>query len=387
MNKSELKITIIGAGIGGLTAAIALIQSGFTVKIYEKADELKDPLTCVTLFPNAMRILSHFGIADEIISKGRAVEMFTLSTNKGKEIRTINFSEEEFKPVSILREYLYTILLSKLPEGTVNFGHTLRDYEIFDDQVNIVFTNEVQLKSDLLIGADGIYSKVRSLMLKEDEPIYQGYQVWRGIIDSPFNDIIEKGSMQFWGRGKRFGFTRIDDTKIAWWAASKESIHRVNHMNSDRKKKIYKYFRSWAYPVPELIKATDENTILKVGSFAKSPPKNLTEEFVTIIGEAAHSLTPNFGLGVSLAVEDAIILARCLDKYHTVPDALLYYEDARIVRVALITEQVIDFIRMGHFKKSLSLIWRNIFVRFTPQKTIEKKLRNIFDYDAVKEKI
>ncbi len=387
MKKEELKITIVGAGIGGLFAAIALIQRGFNVEVFEKADELKEPNTSITLFPNAMRLLNHFGIAEEIYSKGKSVEIFTLCTNTGKLIKAINLSDEEFKPVSILREQLYDILLKKLPEGTISFGFALRDYEIYDDRVNIVFTNDHQLKSDLLIGADGIFSRVRSLMLKEDDPIYQGYQVWRGVIESPFQDIIEMGTMQFWGRGKRFGFTKIDDTKIAWWAASKESIHRINHMNSDRKKKIYKYFRNWAYPVPELIKATDENSIIKDGVFAKTPPKNLTEEFVTILGEAAHSLTPNFGLGVSLAIEDAVILARCLDKYHSVPDALLYYEDVRIERIKLITEQVIEFIRLGHLRKAISVRWRNFILKYTPGKSLEKKVRTIFDYDALKAKI
>jgi 2-polyprenyl-6-methoxyphenol hydroxylase-like FAD-dependent oxidoreductase len=387
MKKEELRITIVGAGIGGLMAAIALIQKGFNVQIYEKADELKDPHIFVTLFPNAMMILNNFGMAEEVYSKGNAVELFTLSTHTGKLIREYNLSKEEFKPVSILREHFYSIILKKLPEGIINFGYALRDYEIYDDQISIVFTNDCQIKSDLLVGADGIYSRVRSLMLKEDDPIYQGYQVWRGIIDAPFADILDMGTMQFWGRGKRFGFTAIDDKKIAWWAASKESIHRINHMQSDRKKKIYKYFRSWAYPVPELIKATNENLISKVGVFAKTPPKNLTEEFVTLLGEAAHSLTPNFGLGVSLAIEDAVILARCLDKYHSVPDALLYYEDARIERVKIITEEVIEFIRIGHFRKPLSVGWRNIILKYTPKRSLDKKIRNIFDFNALKSKI
>src|ERR1035441_1843524 len=83
MKKEELRITIVGAGIGGLMAAIALIQKGFNVQIYEKADELKDPHIFVTLFPNAMMILNNFGMAEEVYSKGNAVELFTLSTHTG----------------------------------------------------------------------------------------------------------------------------------------------------------------------------------------------------------------------------------------------------------------------------------------------------------------
>ncbi len=387
MKKAELNIAIIGAGIGGLTAAITLLQRGFKVQIYERSEELKESNAAITLFPNALRVLHHFGMSEEVYSMGKEVGQFTLATSKNNVLRTLDFAEEEFHPVTIMREHLYSILLKRLPEGIVNYGYTLRDYEIFDDMVSIVFTNEKQIKSDLLIGADGFSSKVRGLMLRDDDPVYQGYQVWRGVIDSPFPDILEKGTMQFWGRGKRFGFMPLEDNKIAWWAASKESIHRINHMNADRKKKVYKYFRNWSYPVPELIKATDDHLIIKAGCYARIPAKVWSEELVTLLGEAAHSISPNLGLGVSLAIEDAAIIARCLDKYHTIEDALLYYEDARINRTQTITQDVLEIVRKGHLKKSFAIRIRNLILKYTPQSKVDKKLGEIFDYNALKVKI
>ncbi|MEI6815926.1 MAG: FAD-dependent monooxygenase [Bacteroidota bacterium] len=387
MDKANLKIAIIGAGVGGLVTAIALREKGFNPQIFEMQEDLKEPNTAITLFPNAIRLLKQFGVLEDIYDNGEVVNHFILTNHKGKRLYHLDLNHEEIKPVSIMREYLYSILVNKLPEGTITFNHALREYNQLEENVKIMFDNNKLMEADLLIGADGFKSRVRHLMKHEDAPDYHGYQIWRAIIDSPFPDILEKGVHHFWGRGKRFGYTPLGNNKIAWWASSRESLHRINHMNSDRKKKIYNYFRNWAYPVPELIKATEEDNITKAGSFSKPPATTWCDGSVVLIGEAAHSVSPNLGMGISLAIEDAIILARCLERYKSVPDALLYYEDARIPRATAVTNNILYAFKLSHLKKPYQLLIRDLALKYLPKKFKEKKIREFLDYNAFAEQI
>ena len=179
------KIAIIGGGIGGLTTALTLRQFGFEPEVFEQAPELLEVGAAIAVWPNAMRILDRLGIGEEIARHAGTIEQVRWLDSEGKLINSTRLPESDKPAVALHRADLQSVLLHALPERSLHLGKILESFheESSEIQVRICGWRHNPLRP--LIGCDGLHSHVRAQILGDSRPVFRGYTVWRGRLDSP----------------------------------------------------------------------------------------------------------------------------------------------------------------------------------------------------------
>ena len=175
-----IQIAIIGGGIGGLTAALALQQSGFQAEVFEQAPVLLDVGAAIAMWPNAMRVLERLGLKEKILEHGGIVKELRWMDQNGFLMNHVSIFDAKTPAVALHRSDLQSTLYHALPQSTVNPGHTIVEQKQQRDKIVATFTNGHTVEADFLIGADGIHSRVRSQFINDGDPIRRGYTIWRG---------------------------------------------------------------------------------------------------------------------------------------------------------------------------------------------------------------
>lgn len=366
------KTIIIGGGIGGLSAAIALEQLGGKVKVFERACELKEMGAGIVLAANAMKALGKLGVADQVINAGSPVKKAEIRTWDGKLIVNVptHKQAEQYGSYSYLiyRPKLQRILYEKLNSGTLELGKKLVRLEQKESYIGTAFEDGSKFHGDFLIGADGVHSEVRNNLFESMPLRYSGFSAFRGIshfVDPRF-PVELGGGFEAWGKGKRFGYSHLGEGRIFWFAAINAPQGSLVHSHQ-RKKTAMELFKDWWQPVQEVIRSTEESDILTHDIFDRRPLNTWTKGKATLLGDAAHPMLPNLGQGGAQAMEDAIVLARCLkENPHDIGKACRQYEDIRIPRTKKIvrgSRMMGNIMQMEHTAAVMS---RNMFLRIVP---------------------
>jgi len=380
MPERNKKIAIIGGGIAGLTLAICLRETGYDCHIFEKNSTFKEIGAAISVFPNALRVFKKLGIMDEILSASGKMEKVFLKTHKGK-ILAKSEPKYDLPTVCIHRADLHAILL-KHTNATLHPNHELHSLTHLDDgKVSVNFKNEASQTFDMVIGADGIHSVARQYVMTDGSPIYRGYNIWRGVIESNFD--IGYGS-ETYGKGKRVGIVPIKDGKYGWWAACNEALME-NDEPEGTKSKLQRLFGNWHHPIPEFIANTEH--IIKNAATDRVPKKGWTKGFVTLVGDAAHPTTPNMGQGGCMAIEGAYILAKVIENYGLSPKALERYEELQFPRAKSIVEASLKFGKMGQIENPTAIFFRNLAFKMTPSAIAMKMVDQFFSYDVTALKV
>jgi 2-polyprenyl-6-methoxyphenol hydroxylase-like FAD-dependent oxidoreductase len=370
-----VQIAIIGGGIGGLTAALTLRQYGFESQVFEQAPALLDVGAAIALWPNAMRVLEHLHLADQILAKAGVMREIRWSDQHGRLINRVSISEDCKPPaVALHRADLQNTLLHAIPEASIHLGNILVDQKQRGDKMIAAFANGSTFEADFLIGADGIHSRVRSQLLNDGDPIHRGYTVWRGISPSIPSAIPPETAIELHGTGKRFGLGPVGRGRLGWWATA----------NTDNTDDLSDLFAGWYTPVLELIAATPPESILKTGAFDRESIKTWGSGRMTLLGDAIHPTTPNLGQGGCLAMEDALVLARCFEKYGVVEEALRSYERCRYRRTATLTRYSRLYGTVGQWENVWARVLRRSSLSLLPELLAQRLMQIVFDYDATK---
>jgi 2-polyprenyl-6-methoxyphenol hydroxylase-like FAD-dependent oxidoreductase len=368
-----VQLAIIGGGIGGLTAALALRQCGFEPEVFEQAPALLDVGSAIALWPNAMRVLDRLQLADKILERAGVLEEVRWLDQHGRLINGVRISGgRRFPSVALHRADLQHILLQALPETSIHLGHSLVSYELRDCHVITKFTNGNSIESDFLIAADGVHSRVRAEFIKDGDPIERGYTIWRGISPAILSAIPPGTALELYGRGKRFGIGPIGLGRTGWWAT-------VNNNHADD---LSELFAGWYRPVLELIETTPPSSILKTGAFDRLPVRNWGDRRMTMLGDAIHPTTPNLGQGGCLAMEDAVVLARCFEKYGASEQALRGYERCRYQRTTMISRYSRYYGSVGQWENVCARAARRTALALVPETLALRLMQVFFDYDA-----
>ena len=368
-----VQLAIIGGGIGGLTAALALRQCGFEPEVFEQAPALLDVGSAIALWPNAMRVLDRLQLADKILERAGVLEEVRWLDQHGRLINGVRISGgRRFPSVALHRADLQHILLQALPETSIHLGHSLVSYELRDGRVITKFTNGNSIESDFLIAADGVHSRVRAQFINDGDPIERGYTIWRGISPAILSAIPPGTALELYGRGKRFGIGPIGLGRTGWWAT-------VNNNHADD---LSELFAGWYRPVLELIETTPASSILKTGAFDRLPVRNWGDGRMTMIGDAIHPTTPNLGQGGCLAMEDAVVLARCFEKYGASEQALRGYERCRYQRTTMISRYSRYYGSVGQWENVCARAARRTALALVPETLALRLMQVFFDYDA-----
>ena len=363
------QIAIIGGGIGGLTAALALRQSGFQAEVFEQAPALLDVGAAIALWPNAMRVLDRLQLSNRILERAGLMEQIQWLDQDGFLINRVFIAENA---VALHRADLQATLLHSLPEESIHLDHSFVSYKQQGDKMIATFANGDSVAADFLIGADGIHSDVRAQLIGDGEPVDRGYTVWRGISPTIPSLIPPATAVEIHGCGKRFGIGPVGLKRIGWWAAA-------NAADTDD---LSSLFAGWYRPVLELIEATPKPSILKTKALDREPRKEWGNGRMTLLGDAIHPTTPNLGQGGCLAIEDALVLAACFEKYGAAEEALRNYERLRYKRTATVTKYSRYYGAVGQWENAWARGLRKTALALVPESIARRLMQIVFDYDA-----
>ena len=356
MDEHELHVSMIGGGIGGLAAASALQRAGMRVTVFERNHELREVGAGLTLWANAVQVLQELGLASEIAAVSAPLTHFECWSWRGKRLGSMPLDRIEkamgAPNIGIHRADLLRLLAGTLASGTVQLDAHCVGFTQEEGGVTSHTASGQHHHADVLVGADGLHSVIRAQLLGQRPPRSSGYTCWRGV--APFEDAqVSPGiSSETWGRGLRFGMLPIGNGRVFWYATHNCPAGGQDRAG-ERKPLLHRLFHHWRAPIEQLIEATDEAVILRNDILDRRPVRHWGSGHVTLLGDAAHPPTPNLGQGACQALEDALILARCLGSAREPVAALRAYEACRMKRSAAIIEQSYLFGRIGQWENPL----------------------------------
>jgi 2-polyprenyl-6-methoxyphenol hydroxylase-like FAD-dependent oxidoreductase len=262
----KANIRVVGGGIGGVAAAVALHQAGIDAVVYESAAQLREVRAGMMLWPNATRVMRGLGLLENVLARSGSSTHFLVRESSGAVLMNIALGKFDVPAVCMRRSDLLTVLLSALPPGCIRLGHELNRLEQSRDKVRISFEDGLVEEHDAVIGADGIRSRVRSELFGHSDPIYRGYTVWRGVARYDGGAILPGANSETWGAGKRFGILNTGQSKFTWYAAVNVPPDHLDAPGG-RGCELQEALLGWHEPIAELIAATNDDEIMKNGAY------------------------------------------------------------------------------------------------------------------------
>lgn len=330
---NNLKAIVIGAGIGGLTAGIALKQAGYEVEIYDRVATLRPVGAGISLWSNGVKILNRLGLGAEIAEIGGEMNAMEYRSKTGELLNQIDLmpliDRVGQRPYPVARRDLQTMLLQAFP-GQVHLNHKCIDFEESETSVTAIFENGHRTSGDLIIAADGIRSQFRKHILDEPvEPKYAGYINWNGLIPAD-EQLAPKNTWSIYvGEHKRASLMPVGDSRCYFFLDV--PLPPDNCATPDRyQAELKEHFHGWDEPVQQLIDRLNPAETARIAIHDMGPIDRYVRGRVALLGDAAHGTCPDLGQGGCQALEDAWVLSNYLIATNiSVPDALKRYESER----------------------------------------------------------
>ena len=373
------RITIAGCGIGGLATAIGLARDCHDVSVLERSGKVRSVGAGISLQPNAMQALEVLGLADAVKGLGCESVSAKLRHSNGRVLKSLDFSSyvEQYGhlPMTIHRSDLLNVLLkSAVAEGVqIHFGEPLAAFEVVENSVSVRSESGRVFVGDLLIGADGINSRVRVQLFGDEPKRYSGYVCWRGSVTAPAAVEAVDEMNEIWCKGSRFGYMRCSPNRVYWFATlSTDKPEPPNHWQQT--------FDGWPTPVRLLIESTPTDQV-RFNDISDRPAcSSWSSGPVTLLGDAAHPMTPNFGQGGAQAIEDAVVLSRSIARNPDPTSAYRQYEQLRSPRTKFFVDGSFRFGRITQGGSWPARLIRNHVVPALPRFIMERNLRKQFDF-------
>jgi 2-polyprenyl-6-methoxyphenol hydroxylase-like FAD-dependent oxidoreductase len=360
------QVVIVGAGVGGLCAAIALRRAGLEVVVLEQATAMREVGAGILLWPNAMRVLQRLEVGAAIEDAGTAGADVALRSPRGTPLGA-RLAEKEMARVDaptvvVHRGLLQTILLATLDQHVLRLGAKCVGVAQDAQGVTVSLADGSTEHGDLVVGADGLHSKVRTVLLGDGPPRYSGYTAWRGIVplDRSLADRLRPG--ESWGRGRLFGVAMLGGSQAYWWASARTS-ERAGGSPGEEKAAVERRFKIWHEPIPELIDATLEQAIVRSCQYDRPPLRRWSEGRVGLLGDAAHPMLASLGQGACQAIEDAAALGDAVGASSDVTLALRAYGARRARHAAAVVRRSHRVARLAHLRHPLAVVARDAFLR------------------------
>lgn len=330
-----MNIAIVGAGMGGLTAGIALKKFGHQVTIYEQAAEILPVGAAISLWSNGVKCLNYLGLTEQIQTLGGQME--SLAYIDGLNNQTMTqfdliplYKEVGQRAYPVARADLQQLLMETFGLENIKLGMKMTEIEDQSEYVGIHFADGSEIRADLLIGADGTHSITRKFVLGHQvERRYAGYVNWNGLVEIDEKIAPAQQWTTYVGEGKRVSLMPVAQNRFYFFFDVPIETGLPNQRNQ-YKTELKKYFKDWCAPVHQLIDCLDEQKTNRVEIHDIEPFMSFYKGRIVLLGDAAHSTTPDIGQGGCQAMEDAIYLARALQiNTFGLSDALERYQNKR----------------------------------------------------------
>jgi salicylate hydroxylase len=340
----DISIAIVGGGIGGIAAALSLLRAGFDAHVYEQARALTEFGAGIQVSPNASRVLYGLGLADELARTG--VQSEAIHQRRWEDGRTLLRSplgravEEAFgyPQYQFHRADLLLALAGALPPERLHVGHRLVALRDHGDRVEARFENGAAVTAAVLVGADGIHSAVRGILLGPENPRFTGCVAYRGMVPAERLTHLElESTTEVWmGPGRHFVHYFLSARRLLNFVAlmNAESWQRESWTDRGSLADVMAAYEGWHPQVRAIIGAADETFIWAL--FDRTPLPRWSVGRVTLLGDSCHPMLPFMAQGAAQAIEDGATLAACLSKFGTrdIPETLKRYEALRLPRAS-----------------------------------------------------
>jgi len=340
MAARNIRVAIVGGGIGGLTAAISLLQAGYDVQVYEQTRLLSEVGAGINISPNASRILIRLGLGDECDRVAfRSPFFHQRRWDDGRTLTKARLAteiEKEFGAPHLIfhRGELHALLARPVPPERVHLAHRCVGVEQDGKTVRLKFENGAEVEADVLIAADGIFSAVRRALLGPERPRF-ACRAYRGLIPAEKVRDIPPESTSFLGPGRHF---------IHYYVSAGRMLNFVGHVEQEdwiseswtepgQVSDLRAAYAGWHPQVQRVIDAVDETFIWAV--LDRPPIARWSYGRITMLGDSCHPMIPFMGQGGAQAIEDAAAITACLLKCgDDVEAALKLYETLRLPRAS-----------------------------------------------------
>jgi 2-polyprenyl-6-methoxyphenol hydroxylase-like FAD-dependent oxidoreductase len=372
--------TIVGGGIGGLAAAIALHRRGWHVEVLERAPQFTEIGAGISLWPNALHALEALGLADTVRALGAVEQAGGVRDRRGRWLSRTDNAELTRRfghPLTVLhRADLLRALTQALPADSLRPGSEVSG--LHDDGHRLVVGHRGgESRADLVIGADGLHSAVRRTLWPDAaRPRYAGYTAWR-MVTEPLTEPPSQGAAT-WGRGERFGYTALPGGRMYCFATA--SLPAGTASRSSEYAELLRRFGSWPDPVRALLAAVPADAVLRHDLYDLPPLPSFARGRAALLGDAAHAMTPNLGQGACQALEDAVTLAHCLDTLPDIPSALRSYDLLRRPRTQAITRRSARLGTLGQLSWPPAVLLRDTAARLTPTRVTLRSMTPVLGW-------
>lgn len=331
---------MLGGGIGGLCAAIGLRQVDVDVEVFEQANDLSEIGAGIQISPNAARVLHHLGLKDRL--EKVAVLPTSLDSRDWESGQLLGTYEVNCEPLPfgaphylVHRADLQRVLLDALFPDALRFGQRCTGVRAQSDQVRVEFADGSSTTADMAVGADGIHSAVRQALFGQDRPAFSGAVAYRSVVPSEQVEYLDlpNTSTKWWGPVKEHHLVHYhiaDGRLINVVGVVPENDWQLESWTAEGDPSDFAAaFANFHAPIPELVGAV--TAVNKFAIFDRPPLEQWTVGRVTLLGDASHPMVPFMAQGAAMAIEDAAILARCLEgaALERVVDALHLYDSIR----------------------------------------------------------
>jgi salicylate hydroxylase len=390
-----LRILIVGAGIGGLTAALALLRDGHDVTVYEQAPRLAELGAGVQISANGARVLFALGLEETIrkvwsVPSAKEIRLW----NTGETWKLFDLGAESVARYGapyfmIHRADLHQVLIDAVrshKSDAIHLDARCTDFDEDGSAVTLHLANGERVTGDALIGADGVHSRIRNILVGGDRPEFTGCMAWRGLVPveklpphmrrnvgvnwvGPGGHVINYQLR----RGEIFNFVGIVERD--WRVESWTEKGSTQECAAD--------FSGWHEDIHAIIRSIEQP--YKWALLGRTPLTRFSHGRATLVGDAAHPTLPMLAQGANMAIEDGVVLARCLSAYDDVETALAHYEVARVERTAKLVQGANDMAKRFHNPALADAVGAKAYVDAQwSEATVKRRYDWIFEYDATR---
>lgn len=372
---------IIGAGIGGVTTALAFEKLNIPYHLYEKAEDINAIGAGIWLAPNALKVYEWLGILDQVKNAGNSIDRITIAT---EDLQTLTDSKQDeakeeygYSTVAIHRAELQKVLANNVASSNISWEKGLKSYTETKEGVELQFLDATTTIVNYLIGADGINSVVRKQLFPKSKIRYSGQTCWRGVTNFKLPEDYNHRGIEMWGKQTRFGISKLSADKTSWFAVAKSKPFLTDNKET-LKEDLLNEYKKYANVVTDLIANTNIDAILRNDIIDLKPIKKWHTNRVCLLGDAGHATTPNMGQGGAQAIEDAYFLSKIIAT-NTTDSPFKEFQKVRYKKVNSIVNQSWITGKVAHLGFGSKI--RNMVFKNLPKSLIDKKMHFVYRLD------